>query len=302
MDRLDAMAAFAAVAETGSFTTAGKRLGLSRALVSKRVAALELTLGARLLNRTPRRVSLTSAGSEFLERCRGIVNAFEDAAAVVQRERLDPAGGLRVNAPMSFGILHLAPALAEFMRTYRKLQVQLVLTDRFVDLVDEGFDVAVRIGQLKDSSLIVRRLAPGRRILCASPDYLARHPPPEHPRHLVRQACLHYGYSVSGTIWQLRGPDGDHSVAIRPSFCANNGEVLLHMAIDGLGVAPLPTFLCGAAVRSGQLVRLLPAYQPPEITINAIWPSSRLLPAKVRAFVDFLAARFAGVPAWDLPD
>lgn len=301
MDRLDGMIAFVAVAEAGSFTTAAEKLGLSRALVSKRVAALEMALGARLLNRTTRQVSLTGAGSEFLERCRGIVGAFEEAATAVQRQRLDPAGSLRVNAPMSFGILHLAPALVDFMRSYPRLQVQLALTDRFVDLIDEGFDVAVRIGRLKDSSLVVRRLAPARRILCASPAYLAGRPPIAHPCDLLQHRCLHYGYLASGTTWQLRGPEGDHRVAIVPAFCANNGEVLMQAAIEGLGIVLLPTFLCGEAVGAGRLARVLPAYQPPEIAINAIWPSNRMLPAKVRAFVDFLVERFAGVPSWDLP-
>ncbi len=299
MDRLDGMAAFAAVAEAGSFTAAATRLGVSRALVGKRVAALEATLGVRLFDRTTRRVGLTAAGLAFIGRCKDILAAFEDASRLVQQDRLEPAGVLRVNAPMSFGILHLAPLVVAFMKRHPNLQVQMTLTDRFVDLVEEGFDVGVRIGALADSSLVARRLAPARRVVCAAPAYLGRHGAIEAPEDLLRHRCLHYGHLATGTSWPFVGPGGMRTVRILPTFSANNGEVLLQAAEAGLGVALLPTFICGAALAAGRLVQVLEGFAVPEIAVNAIWPSNRLMPAKVRLFVDLLVDRFGGDADWD---
>lgn len=205
-----------------------------------------------------------------------------------------------MNGPMSFGTMHLAAAVVQFMRNHPRLRVQLTLTDRFVDLVDEGHDVAIRIGALADSSLTARRLAPARRIVCASPAYLEAEGAPAHPRDLSSHRCLHYGYLATGARWHLAGADGEHRVPVEPYFCVNNGEALLQATLEGLGLALLPTFICGPALRAGRLVRVLQDFEPPEIAISAIWPTSRLLTAKVRLFVDFLIATFGERPYWDM--
>lgn len=300
MDRLACVESFVAVVDAGSFSGAASKLELSRALVSKRIAALEQEMGARLLNRTTRRLSVTGPGADFYEHGVRILSEFDAARAKVQSQQREPSGLLKINGPMSFGTLHLAPAVARFMGLYPRLRIQLTLTDRFVDLVDEGHDVAIRIGALTDSSLTARRLAPARRIVCASPAYLKAYGTPSHPRELPAHRCLHYGYLATGTRWHLAGADGPHTVPIEPYFCVNNGEALLRATVEGLGIALLPTFICGADLRAGRLVRFLEDFEPPEIAINAIWPTSRLLTTKVRRFVDFLIVTFGDRPSWDL--
>jgi DNA-binding transcriptional LysR family regulator len=290
---------FVAVVDAGSFSGAATKLALSRALVSKRIAALEHDLGTRLLNRTTRRLSVTGAGADFYDHGVRILSEFEAARAKVQSQQSQPSGLLKVNGPMSFGTMHLAAAVVQFMRMYPRLRVQLALTDRFVDLVDEGHDVAIRIGALADSSLTARRLAPARRIVCASPAYLQAEGTPAHPRDLSFHRCLHYGYLATGTRWHLTGADGEHMVPVEPYFCANNGEALLQATVEGLGVALLPTFICGPQLRAGHLVRVLQDFEPPGIVISAIWPTSRLLTVKVRLFVDFLISTFGDRPYWD---
>jgi DNA-binding transcriptional LysR family regulator len=290
---------FVAVVDAGSFSGAASKLALSRALVSKRIATLEQDLGTRLLNRTTRRLSVTGTGADFYEHGVRILSELEAARAKLQSQQSEPSGLLKVNGPMSFGTMHLATAVVQFMRMYPRLRVQLALTDRFVDLVDEGHDVAIRIGALADSSLTARRLAPARRIVCASPAYLDAEGTPTHPRDLSSHRCLHYGYLATGTRWHLAGAGGDHMVPVEPYFCVNNGEALLQAAVEGLGIALLPTFICGPQLRAGHLVRVLQDFEPPEIAINAIWPTSHLLTTKVRLFVDFLIATFGDRPYWD---
>ncbi len=299
MDRLDCMRAFVAAADLGGLSRAAAKLGLSRALVSKRVAELERDVGTRLFNRTTRRLSLTEPGRRFHVQCAHILGLYASAEAELRQLQDEPTGLLKVNAPMSFGTLHLADAVADFMAEHRALNIQLVLDDRFVDLLSEGFDVGIRIGALADSSLIVRRLCPSRRVLCAAPAYLAQAGAPQHPRDLAQHRCLHYGYLASGLRWRLAGPDGEHALEVPLSLCANNGEVLLRAAIAGSGIALLPTFICGPDLRAGRLARVLPDYAPPAADINAIWPGGGPLSGKVRRFVDFLVARFGDEPAWD---
>jgi len=302
MDRLEGMQAFVEVIDNGGFAAAARKLGISRALVSKRIAGLEGELGARLLHRTTRQVSPTGAGSEFYRRAQTVLAEYASAVTALQAQQEEPGGLLKVSAPMSFGQLHLAGAVIDFMRDHPRIEVQLTLNDRFIDLVEEGFDVGIRIGALSDSALMQRRLAPSRRFLIAAPDYLAAHGTPAAPADLAGHACLHYGYLASGLRWRLVGPDGPHAVDIAPRLCANNGDVLLAAVLAGLGIALLPTFLCGRELQSGRAMRVLPDYAPPEAAIHAIWPSSRLLPAKVRRFIDFLAERYGNNPHWDLVD
>ena len=208
----------------------------------------------------------------YYERCSRILADLEEADVAVSRLQAQPRGTLKVNAPMSFGTLHLTPALIAFAELYPELRVNLVLNDRFVDMLDEGFDVGIRIGKLEDSTLIVRRIAPARRVVCAAPAYLARQGTPAHPGELAGHACLHYGYLASGTTWKLSGADGEHSVAVEAGICVNNGEMLRDLAVAGLGIALLPTFIVGPALADGTLRSLLDDYRAPETAINVIYP------------------------------
>ncbi|HRK95547.1 MAG TPA: LysR substrate-binding domain-containing protein [Rhodospirillales bacterium] len=300
-NRLELIASFVQVVASGGFTAAAARLGSSRAVVSKHVIALERRLGVQLLNRTTRRVVATEAGLAYYERCSRILADLEEADVAVSRLQAQPRGTLKVNAPMSFGTLHLTPALIAFAELYPELRVNLVLNDRFVDMLDEGFDVGIRIGKLEDSTLIVRRIAPAKRVVCAAPGYLARHGTPAHPGELAGHACLHYGYLASGTTWKLSGADGEHSVAVEAGICVNNGEMLRDLAVAGLGIALLPTFIVGPALADGTLRSLLDDYRAPETAINVIYPPSRHLSAKVRVFTDFLVERIGTTPYWDQP-
>jgi len=299
MDRLAAMQAFARVAEAGSFSAAARQLGMAKSVVSKLVMGLENHLGARLINRTTRRLSLTEAGIAYYESCTRILAAVEEAELSVGRLQAVPRGRLKVNASMSFGFLHLAPAIPDFLAHHPEVEIDLTLNDQFTDLVQEGYDVAVRIGALPDSSLIARKLAPSRRVLCASPAYLDRHGVPQVPEDLARHNCLGYAYLVTGNEWRFRGPDREHAVRVSGNFDVNNGDALRAAALGGLGIAQLPTFIIGQDLAAGTLRCLLSDYVLPETNIHAVYPHNRHLSAKVRAFVDFLAERFGPEPYWD---
>ncbi|MDA1099691.1 MAG: LysR family transcriptional regulator [Proteobacteria bacterium] len=301
MDNLSEMAVFAKVVQQSSFTAAAQALGLSKSAVSKQIGRLEDRLGARLLNRTTRKLSLTEVGAVFYEACARIVEAAQAAADEVGSMAAVPRGRLRVNAPMTFGTLHLGPIIADFLQTHDQIDLDLVLDDRFSDLVQEGFDVAIRIAALIDSSLIVRRLAPSRAVLCAAPDYLRRHGTPEKPEDLRQHNCFGYLYRASGTDWALNGTKGPVSIPLRGNLRANNGEVLRDAAVAGAGIVALPSFIVGKDLRAGTLVEFLPECVPQTHAIYAAYPHRRHLAPKVRAFVDFLAARFGPEPYWDLP-
>lgn len=300
MDRLTSMSVFVTVVDQGSFSAAAEQLQLSRGSASKHITALENCLGGRLLNRTTRRISLTEAGKAYYERCKQILEDVQEAECVVTGLSSDPRGLLRINAPMSFGTKQLADIVAHFCQAHPAIDVELSLNDRLVDVVEEGYDLAIRITQLKESSLIARKLAPSRRILCASPDYLKTHGQPKDPTDLDRHNCLHYAYFEGGKNWILNGPDGEHRIKIHPQLTANNGDVLYAAAREGLGIALLPTFIAGDAVRAGELEIVLPAYRPVEINIYAVYASKRHLSTKVRSFIDFTVARIGEQPAWDV--
>ena len=299
-DRLAAMAAFAKIVELNSFSAAARDLGLSKSVVSKLVACLEDEMGARLLNRTTRRLSLTEAGLAFYQGAQRALAEADAAEAAVTQLSTAPRGVLRVNAPMSFGVRHVAPALPDFMIEYSELAVELDLNDRAVDLVEEGYDIAVRIMPLRDSGLIVRRLAPSRFILCAAPAYLARRGTPFSPQDLADHECLLYSYQTTGDRWRFQGPGGERQVRASGRLHANNGDALLQAALGGAGVALLPSFICGEDVRAGRLVQLMPEWnQRADVDVCAVYPASRNLSPKVRVFIDFLAARFGERPHWD---
>jgi DNA-binding transcriptional LysR family regulator len=293
VENLADIAVFVRVVERGSFTRAADELGLSRAVVSKYLSRLEERLGARLLHRTTRRLSLTEAGAALFEASRGAIERIDEAEAAVARFQSAPRGRLRVSAPMSFGILHLAPALAEFAREHEAIAIDLRLDDRFVDLVEEGFDVAIRIGKLADSSLVARRLTTTQVVVCASPAYLDEHGEPESPEDLATHHCLIYTYSSTANVWRFTARDGrEIPVAVSGGLRANNGIALAQAAIAGHGILMSPTFYVGSDIRAGRLKAILDAYRLPEFGIYAVYPQTRHVAPKVRAFVDFLAKRF----------
>lgn len=300
MDRLAAIEAFVAVAECGSFSQAAERLHASKSVVSRQIGALEAELGARLLHRTTRALTLTEAGRSYLERATRILADLAEANASVGQLQAAPRGRLRVNAPMSFGFLHLAPALPDFLARYPDVAVELTMNDRFVDLVDEGFDVAVRIGKLDDSSLVARKLAPMRRTVCAAPAYLEERGTPTSPDDLKAHECLCYTYLGLSQEWRFVRPDGrPWPVEVHGRLHANNGDALRAAALRGFGIAVLPSFLVGGDVRSGALVSLLGPFLPQDSAVYAVYPHARHLSPKVRAFIDFVAERFGPEPYWD---
>jgi DNA-binding transcriptional LysR family regulator len=294
------MAVFTKVVGAGSFSAAARGMNLSQAYVTKQIQELESWLGARLLNRTTRRLSLTEVGSGFYDRCMRILDAIEEARSAAGALQTVPRGRLRINAPVSFGLLHLAPAVTEFLETYPDVSIEMLVNDRVVDLLEGEFDVGVRIGRLRDSSLIARRIAPIRLAICAAPAYLARHGAPKTPDDLANHNCLEYTYFESRGEWRLLDPAGSEiAVPVSGRYLANNADVLRSTALAGGGVILAPTFLLGEDLRAGRLVRLLPDYPPPEQALHALYPPGRHLSAKVRSFVDFLVARFGGEPVWD---
>ncbi len=299
MDRLEAMRAFSRVVTSGSYAEAARQLGVTRSALSKAVTELEHRLGARLLDRTTRRVTPTEAGRAYHERIAGILSDVEETEAAVSRLHDEPKGLLKINAPMSFGTLYLSAAIAEFMVAYPDLHVEAIMNDRFIDPLEEGVDVTVRIGMLSDSSLIARKIAPARRVLAASPDYLKRHGVPREPGDLAAHRTLNFGHASGSQRWQLQHGGEVASVPIRACLCTNNGDVLRAAALHGNGITLLPTFLVGPDVAAGRLSIVLPDFPPIGLGIYALYAPNRYLAAKTRVFVDFLSARFGERPPWD---
>lgn len=301
MDKFAALNAFVTVVEERGFAAAARKLALSRSAVNRMVIALEDELGAQLLNRTTRRVAPTAAGTTLHARARAILDDLQQAERIVGALQGEPAGELRINAPMSFGTMHLADAVADFMLRHRGVRVELQLDDRFIDVVGEGFDVTVRIGEPRDDiDLVDHRLTTARRVICASPAFLAARGEPRHPSELPKFPCLHYGNLASGKSWRLGGAGGPHTVPVAGVLCSNNGEVLRAAAVRGLGLALLPTFIAGEDLQAGRLATVLADYPPAELTLCVVHPPSRHLSAAVRLLTEFLSERFGGRPYWDL--
>jgi DNA-binding transcriptional LysR family regulator len=300
LDRVTSMQVFVRVAALGSFSAAARALHLSQTMVTKHVAALESRLGVKLLHRSTRSLTLTEGGRDYLAACERILAEIEEAEASASLDRIEPRGTLRLNVPLTFGFRQIVPALAEFSSHYPALTVDLGLADRYVDLIEEGWDLAIRIGRLKDSSLVVRRLAPCRVAVCGAPSYLEAHGTPKTLDDLSNHNCLGYTLpsAANANRW-LFGKDGDIVVPIKGSLRANNGDALLAAALAGQGLICQPTFLIGDSLRNGSLVRVLTDYPNQELGVHAVLPSGRQAPAKVRAFTEFLADRFAPEPAWD---
>jgi DNA-binding transcriptional LysR family regulator len=294
MDKFQSISAFARVVEAGSFAGAATRLGVSVSSVSRLVADLEAHLGVRLLNRTTRRISLTEAGRAFHERSIQLLADLEEAEASASAGAAVPRGTLRLSGPVTFGTEQLAPALARFMQRYPTVKLELELSDRMVDLVDEGFDAAVRIGAVGGQNLVARRVGSTKLVCCASPAYLAAHGEPRSPEDLARHACLLYQYAPQRDTWPFTDKQGvERRIRVTGPAYANNGAFLVALARDGIGVAYEPDFIVGDDVRAGRLVPLLRSYTGATGAISVVYASRRHLSAKVRAFTEFLAQHFA---------
>lgn len=298
MDKLEAMNVLVKVVASGSFAEAARRLGVTRSAISKAITQLEQELGARLLDRTTRRVTPTEAGLAYYERCLAILAQIAETEAQISRLHDEPKGVLKVNGPMSFGTLYLGSAVADFMDRYKDLKVELTLTDRMIDPLEEGVDVTVRIGAMVDSSLIARRISSARVLLVASPDYLARHGTPKTPADLINHKCLHYGHTTTVPRWQLTENGAVISVPIAACLSSNNGDTLRDAALKGIGIARQPSFIVGSDIAAGRLVVVLPEYSPQDVIVHALYAPNRFLAAKSRVFIDFLVERF-GRPTWE---
>jgi DNA-binding transcriptional LysR family regulator len=298
MDPFRQIQAFTAVVQAGSFVKAATRLDTSKAVVSRLVQELEAALGTRLLNRTTRKLSLTDAGSDYYERSRQILEDLADANAAASQGASDVSGRLKINAPLTFGNLHLAPLWGEFLKLYPRVDLDITLTDRVVDLVDEGFDMAVRIARQDSSSLVSRPLARDRMVMCAAPGYLRHAPPICNLDDIAQHSVMAYAWWSGGDDWQFEDADGTvQRVTTHPRLRANSGDTCRAAALADQGIIYQPGFLVADDLRSGRLVAVLPELRGPEITVNVVYPSRRHLPGKVRAMVDFLVAAFQ-TPAW----
>ena len=297
MDRFLEMRTFVQVVDTGSFVGAAEPLDMSKAAVSRYLADLEARLGVRLLHRTTRRLSLTEDGEVFYLRCKELLGGLDAAEAEVTARSGDAVGQLRVNAPVSFGILYLAPVWAAFKARHPQVSFDVTLSDRVVDIVEEGFDLAIRITQLQNSSLISRRLASTRMVLCASPTYLARQGTPVHPSELVQHHILAYSYWSSRDEWAFDGPDGVVVVKTTPCLRSNNGDTCRAVALAHEGIILQPSFMVGADLAAGTLVELCPGYRALEMGIHAVYSSRKHVAPKVRLLIDFLVEHFAE-PRW----
>ena len=294
---LQQLASFVAVVNAGSFVGAADALGLSKAAVSRHVTDLEAQLGVRLLHRTTRRLSLTDDGQRFHVRATELLATAGELEADARSSSGEAAGVLRINAPLTFGNLHLAPLWSRFIAENPKVALDITLNDRVVDLVDEGYDLAVRITSLASSQLVSRRLATTRIVLCASPAYLATHGTPSHPHELARHEVISYAYWTGGDDWRFTGPEGEARVRVRSRIHTNSGDTCRIAALHGQGVILQPDFLVGDDLRRGELVELMPQWRSIELGIHAVYASRKHLPMKTRRLVDFLVAAFA-TPSW----
>lgn len=297
MDRLQEMATFVAVVEAGSFIGAADASGLTKAAASRHVAALEQRLGARLLHRTTRRLSLTDEGQRFYAQAKDLLASLEEIENEAASRTADAVGRLRINAPLTFGVMHLAPLWTRFIDQNPKVSLDVSLNDRVVDLIEEGYDLAVRITNLTPSQLVSRPLAITRMVTCAAPAYLRKHAAPVHPQDLLAHRVVSYSYWQTGDEWTFAGPEGEVSVRTRPFLHSNNGDTCRALALAGEAIILQPDFLVGADLRRGDLVEVMPSYRCIQIGIHAVYPSRKHLAVKTRRMVDFLVQAFQ-TPPW----
>ncbi|WP_339780493.1 LysR family transcriptional regulator [uncultured Marinobacter sp.] len=299
MDRIDAMRAFITVVSEGSFTRAADRLEMSPQLVSKYVSQLEQHLGVRLLNRTTRKTHLTEAGASYHLRAQQVLNDIDDMESQVGDLQTEAQGLLRISAPVSFAIHHMATLLSEFQQAHPSVGIDLQLNDRKVDIVEEGFDIALRIGHLKSSSLIAKWITPVRLVMCASPAYLNQHGTPQQPEDLRMHRYLRYSYmelDASQPVHRWLQSNSRDGIS---DMISNNGDVLVEAAIAGAGIALQPTFISGSAIKEGKLQVILPEYEPEPMGLYAVYAHRQLLASKVRSFIDFMEGYFGVPPYWD---
>ncbi len=300
MNKFEDIQAFVAVVEAGSFTAAADRLGLDKSVLSRRLAALEKRLGVELIQRTTRAQRLTELGQDYYTRSQRILADLEEAESSLQQAHGALKGSLRVALPLSFGVRHMGRPIAQFQNLHPDIRLDLDLNDRRVDLIEENVDVAIRIGQLQDSSLIARRLFDSRLIACASPHYLSKHGIPTTPEELRQHNCLVYSNLRDPDVWTYDHPSGTHrSLRINAVLRASSGDFLCNAAAQGLGVVNLPTFVAAEHIRRGVLRPILTDVVWPTTPAHAIYPPTRHVSYRVRAFIDFLVEKFAGVPVWD---
>ncbi len=301
MESMNAIPIFIAVVEEGSFAGAARRIGVTKSAISKRISQLETHLGVQLLHRSTRKLSLSEAGEQYLTHAIQSLAAAQDAEDAVAQLQGVPQGRLRINTPMSFGRLHVAPLIPEFLATYPGVGVDMVMDDRVVDMVEGGFDLAIRVRTLEDSALIARKLAPCHNLLCAAPSYLDKCGMPQNLDDLLDHNCLQYAYASTTHIWQFIQNGGETvSLETKGNYQVNNSEALREALVAGVGIARLPTFIAAEEITAGRLEALLPQYKLPSQTIYAVFPERRHLPAKVRVFVDFLVAKLGGDhPYWE---
>jgi len=299
IDIVAGMRMFTAVVEAGSFAGAADKLDLSRGMATRYVAQLEAHLGVRLLNRTTRKLSLTEAGSDYYQRASQILAMVEEAETSAAQGALVPRGTLRMTTSVGFGIPHLARAITEYLQRYPGMEVELTLNERAVDLVEEGFDLSVRIAAQIDPGLVARRLTGARTVACASPGYLKKRGMPESPEQLIGHNCMTYVHTNWQNEWRFRRNGVERRVRISGNLRGNNGNILVNAAIEGLGVILEPNFLVFEALRQKRLVRILSDWETDELSVFAVYPNRKYLPPKVRSFIDFLADRFGPEPYWD---
>ena len=299
IDGVTAMRVLTSVVEAESFAGAAEKLDLSRGMATRYVAQLEAHLGVRLLNRTTRRLSLTEAGSDYYPRATHVLAMIEEAETSAAQNASVPRGTLRVTSSVIFGARHLGAAISAYLRRHPQVQVELSLNERVVDLVDEGFDLAIRVAARIDPGLVARRITPVRAFACASPAYLKTHATPTSPEQLAGHNCLVYPHPVHQGGWHFKRGGEERTVPVSGTLRGNNGDSLVSAAIDGLGVIFEPTFLVYEALREKKLVRLLPDWQSEELWVFAVYPNRKFLAPKVRSFIDFLVERFGPEPYWD---
>jgi len=292
MDKFLEMQAFAAVVDAGSFVRAADALDVSKAAVSRYVSELESRLGVRLLHRTTRRLSLTPEGEIFNARCRELLGSLDEAEAEITSRSGEASGLLRINVPFSFGLLHLAPLWVEFMAQHPKVTLDVTLADRVVDLVEEGFDMAVRIARLPNSTLVSRPLTSTRMVLCASPAYVRKRGKPTHPSDLTSHDVLAYSLLSMGEEWEFMGPEGAATVKVTPRMRTNSGDTCRVAALRHRGIVLQPTFLVGQDLLAGNLVELMPAWRSIELEVYAVYPSRKFVSPKVRLMIEFLVKAF----------
>jgi DNA-binding transcriptional LysR family regulator len=300
MDRFRLMQTFVRVAEVGSFSAAARTMRSSKAVVSKYIGLLEEQLAVRLFNRTTRQIRLTAEGRDYLQRCKMILADLDEAERSVKDQHAAPRGLLHISAPMSFGVRHLAPAIAEFIEIWPDIEIDLDMNDRFVDVLAEGFDLAIRGGTMVDSSLIARRLAPLRLALCGTPEYFDKYGEPQSPEQIKEHNCIVYSYDRSSNNYHFQSDSGEIIVPVKSRIRVNSGDAIRQIVLQGQGIAVLPTFLVGNDLIHGTLKSTLAEYPLKEGGLYALYHHNRHLSAKVRVFVDFLAKKYGPNPYWDL--